>query len=633
MDSSTFVIKTNTSGNFTTSNKYIKYRIIVTENSINTDTNKSNITVKVQVWRTNTGYTTYGSGTCYCTIDGTTYNQAITSSQKFTYNSYTEVFSRTLDVEHEDNGTKTIYVSSYISHDRFTSNTQGFNVKLTDIPRQANIVSAPNFTDEENPTITYSNSAGDEVTTLQACISLTGSTDDIEYRDISKTGTSYTFNLTTAERNVLRAAAANTKTLSVIFYIKTILNGTTFYSTSRKTMTIVNANPTIEEITYQDTNSTITALTENNQLIVRNKSTLQINLSNLAALKKATLSSAKVTINGITKNFTGITGTTLSSATLNFGTLNVSSNINASIVLTDSRGNSTTYTKAIQILNYESPYFTVTLQRNNNFYSETNLNVDCSYSSLNGKNNITIQYQTKKATEASYGALTTIQNNTDTEIVLDNTYQWYVKVIVTDLLNTTVNQEVFLNKGIPFKFEDRLLNSIGFNCFPVNENSVESEGLQLDDLIYIGNQVLYDELQMTTESKQAVLGSYNYDLVQGVFNGINIPEAYERAYRLTAQIYTLNNNLGSVWINNIQSSKVNTWAGYTTMRKIASTRIFKESELELEPTYNYSARQGTNLYCDNSGDYQANFYNITIHGYLVKKSTTLTAAYLDEGGD
>lgn len=69
-----------TSQNFDTSNKYIKYKIEVTVNSQSIENNTSNITVKVWFFRTNQGYTTFGSGTCYCTINGTSYSQAITSS-------------------------------------------------------------------------------------------------------------------------------------------------------------------------------------------------------------------------------------------------------------------------------------------------------------------------------------------------------------------------------------------------------------------------------------------------------------------------------------------------------------------------------------------------------------------------
>ncbi len=98
------------------------------------------------------------------------------------------------------------------------SNSYTGSISLTNIPRQANITSAPDFSDEANPTINYSNPAGNSVSSLDACISLTGATDNIAYRAVSKTGTSYTFNLTEAERNVLRAACPNSNTLSVIFF-------------------------------------------------------------------------------------------------------------------------------------------------------------------------------------------------------------------------------------------------------------------------------------------------------------------------------------------------------------------------------------------------------------------------------
>ena len=98
------------------------------------------------------------------------------------------------------------------------SNSYTGSISLTRIPRQANLTSAPDFNDEANPTINYSNPAGNSVSSLEACISLTGARDDIGYRAVSKTGSSYTFNLTEAERNVLRGACPNSNSLSVKFY-------------------------------------------------------------------------------------------------------------------------------------------------------------------------------------------------------------------------------------------------------------------------------------------------------------------------------------------------------------------------------------------------------------------------------
>lgn len=495
-----------TSSNFSTTNQYIKYRIIVTENSTSVANNTSNVTVKVQCWRTNTGYETYGSGTCYVTIDGTNYSQSITTSQKFTYNSYTEIFSRTLNINHNANGSKTLYVSSYINHSRFDSNSQGFNVNLTNIPRGATITNAPNFTDEQNPTIYYSNSAGSQVTSLQACISLTGSNPDIAYRNISITGTSYTFNLSNAERNTL-LNATNGKSRTVYFYIKTVLNGNTLYSNKAVTFSVVNGNPTISSITYQDTNSTITSITGNNQWIVRNKSTLQITLNSLNALKGATLSSAVVNINGSNYSFSGISGSSVSSSSLNIGTLNISSNINATITLTDSRGFKSTYTKEITILNYQNPYSTITLARLNNFYTQCNLEVDCTYSSLNNTNSITIQWQAKKVSDSSYGSLTTIQNNTATTINLNNAYQWNVRIVTTDRLGTSVSYVLFVDKGIPLFFVDKDKNSVGINCFPVNDESLEIGGM-------VVNGVVLAENTQSTASINLIDSASNYKFLE-----------------------------------------------------------------------------------------------------------------------
>ena len=127
-----------TSGAFTTSNKYINYRIEVTQNWQDTANNYSNVTVKVFVYRTNTGYTTYGKGTLYCGIDGTSYSQGITSSQKIT-NSGIYLFERTVNIYHNGDGTKSIWVSAYISHERVTSSDQGFTVTLDTIPRRSTI--------------------------------------------------------------------------------------------------------------------------------------------------------------------------------------------------------------------------------------------------------------------------------------------------------------------------------------------------------------------------------------------------------------------------------------------------------------------------------------------------------------
>lgn len=597
-------------------------QIVWSSSSNGTALNSSQVQATIQVKKTsNTTQSTTGTWTGYLNINGD--NRSFSIRKEVSKSAWVTLLSFTITKAHNSDGTGTCYIAGRIQGPSGTSQSSSIctgsaTVTLDKINRYATISSATNFTDEQNPTIKYSNPAGNNVTSLMACISLTGSTDNISYRNIPMTGSSYTFSLTEEERNTLRQATPNSNTLRVYFYVKTVLGSETFYQNISATMTIVNANPTFS-MAYLDTNSTTTNITGNNQQIIQNNSTLQINITNAQALKYATLSSASVNINGNTQS-ASISGT---SVTFNVGTINVSSNLSVPVTVTDSRGNTTTQTLSVTVLPYSLPTAIITLERESNYYTETNLTVNADYSSLDNNNTITIQYQIKKESDSSYGSLVTIQDNVETTFNADNQYSWNVKVILTDRIGTST-YNLFLYKGIPLMFFDRLLSSIGVNCFPSNEYSIESSGLMVDDVIYIGSQTLYDEYQMTTATKQAVLGSYNYDLIQGIFQGVNIPSAYVRAYRVTAQITTNNNNQASIWLNNIQSNTGNTWSN-PSMRKIISTDIFKETDITLEPTYNYTGKNGTNLYCQNSGSYQANFYNITVHGYLVKNTTNLSS--------
>lgn len=486
------------SSNFSTSNQYIKYDILVDELSTSIANNTSSVRVRVRCWRTNTGYTTYGTGTCYCSIDGTSYSQSISSSQKITYNSNTVLFDRTVTVSHGADGKKTLYVSASISHARFSSSTNGFYVTLSTIPRKADFTSAPNFNDTEDPTINYTNAAGSSTTTLQACISLDGTTDDIAYRDISKTGTSYQFELSSAERNVLLNATPNSNTLDVWFIIKTVLGGTTYYSSAKRTMTVVNAAPVISGVSYEDSNASTVAITGDNQKIIQGNSTLLFHFASLEALKGASLVSLVVDVNAYTW-YDSISGTSLSNYDFNFGTVDSSQNETATISVVDSRMNRTTITIPVSILAWSLPTAIISLNRVNNFYSETDLKVQSSYSSLDSHNTVTIQYQYKEHSAGTYGAAVTINDNTTYQITLDNTKEWDIKVTVSDLIGSTV-YNLKLARGIPIIFFDRTKHSVGIDCFPENYGTLEVSGRNATDLLlHFMAKVFKDEDTLSVE--------------------------------------------------------------------------------------------------------------------------------------
>lgn len=458
------------SGSFNTnsySSRYLTFSWWV--NSQDIANNKTNIGWKLVGAGSASGY--YVSGNFKVVINGA---QVYSSSNRIQLWNGTQVASGSLDIYHDGAGNKSFSASAEAGIYYVAVNCRGSGSwTLPSIPRQANITSAPDFNDEANPTINYSNPAGNNVSSLQACISLTGATDDIKYRDIPKTGSSYTFNLTTAERNVLRNACTTSNSRKVQFFVKTVIGGNTFHSNIEKTLTIINGNPTFTSlnISYKDNNSVTTAVTGNNQYLVQNLSSLLITITSATALKGASISKYEATINGVKKTIT-------SAGNIDYGVINSGNNLTLSVKVIDSRGNSTTASKTVTFLAWNLPTALITLKRKNNYEDETYLKVDGSYSSVNGKNTLTIQYQRKKSTESTYSSLTTIEDNVQETIVNDKEFVWNYKIILTDKFGTTT-YNVNLPKGRFILFVDTKKLSVGVNCFPTKSESLEVNGIEM----------------------------------------------------------------------------------------------------------------------------------------------------------
>lgn len=328
-----------TSGAMSTDNSYIKYKITITQNSQSVANNTSNITVTVNFYRTNTGYETYGSGTVYCKINGITYSAAVDSSDKIT-NSGINLFSKTLNITHSENGTKTLTCSAWINHSRVTSTEQSYSQVLSTIPRAATITAAPNFNDEQNPAITYNNQAGNAVTTLQAMIQNSGGTKTYAARNLTKTGTTYTFSLTDAERTALRTDCTG-KSMKVRFLITTVIGSNTFNNYVTKTLSIINGEPTISASVVDRGVSNSLTLTGNENVLISGFNKAYASMT-ATGKKGATISSYKITNNSKTVNAAN-------------GEFDNTNNGTFTFYVTDSRGFTTSKTVTKTLINYFAP--------------------------------------------------------------------------------------------------------------------------------------------------------------------------------------------------------------------------------------------------------------------------------------
>ena len=140
----------------------------------------------------------------------------------------------------------------------------------------------------------------------------------------------------------------------------------------------------------------------------------------------------------------------------------------------------------------------------------------------------------------------------------------------------------------------------------------------------IGSQIIWGGTSGSAlVSKTNVLGAYGTRLYSGVFDRITVPTGYHKEYRLSFQATSGGDTQITLYLNNIATESIGTWSG-NTFRILGTSNYFKESDITLETTFNYS-QQGTNLkYAVTNAASSWQFWNVTIHGYLTSNDTWYT---------
>ena len=467
------------SGSFNTSGydgRYLKFSWSVQSQSV------ANNTTKI-AWRlegAGTGSASYyKAGNFKVVIDGSTVYSTGQNDRINLYNG-TLVASGTYTFTHNSSGAKSFTASAQAGIYTYAVNCSGSgSFTLPTIARVSTInsVTGSKITDTFKVNYTeYSSSF-----TNNLLISVSGQSTAQTITDY-QSGASFT--LSTALKNAIYSATASSKTVTLAFKIATY-NGSVLVGTSSATtvtVTVNNSNPTVGGITYADTNNATVAITGNNQYIIRNKSALRVTLTNLSAINGASLVKVELNIGGNTTTVT-LSGTTVASQVVNIGAINLSSDSTLTVKLTDSRGNTATSNVTVLIYDWVAPTAVISCARESNYYTNTNLLVNANYSDLGGHNAITIKAYTKLSSASSYGSAIDITNGQTTVLSLDNTEAWNVKIIVSDKLDSTP-YVLYVDRGQPIIFFDRLKTSVGINCFPQDSESLEVNGVNILDALF-----------------------------------------------------------------------------------------------------------------------------------------------------
>lgn len=326
-------VYTQTSNTFT-------LELTLVEDSTSASGNSSSISYTLKLKSTTKNFAQYGVGAEVKLDNRSVAFRDRWNAPKITLGTYSEVtlLSGTATVGHNNDGSKSMpFVYSLdmsaASYTPGPMNGSG-SMALSTIPREAKMTIAPNFTDEDNPTIQYSNPGNFPIYAY------------IEVREpLSRpiaerriTGTSYTFCFTESERNALRSINPTSNTQAVRFVVRTDMGAGVDpgYTWLDRTLTIKNPAPILNP-TVADINPDTLALTGESGNLVKYHSQLAVK-TGAKAVKGATLVRQSITCGGL-----ALTGD---------GTLKGVESGTIVISATDSRGNTTTKTINRKLVGY-----------------------------------------------------------------------------------------------------------------------------------------------------------------------------------------------------------------------------------------------------------------------------------------
>ena len=326
-----------------------------------------------------------------------------------------EYFTDTID--HNPNGTKTITISGEVYGPSGTSlsgksSWGSTSATLDKIPRNSELTALNDIILDDTSTAVFTPIINKYVVNYYDVLEIICMNDNQQTASTIKTingvssGTQYS--LTSSELQEIYEITPNSKEVVIVGVLKT-------YEDSSKTTQIGTSSqlqikgiyssgsaPLFYDFEYQDVNSTTTALTGNNQILINGYSNVKyvISSQNQAVAQKE----ASIVSYGL-KNNSGIERVTTLSYPIE-KTYNNYSQENLQIIVTDSRDLDTIVTKNPFIINYTLPSGSLSVEREDGVGEYVLLSLNGTYwngNFGNGNNTITKVYYRAKQSGGNYG--------------------------------------------------------------------------------------------------------------------------------------------------------------------------------------------------------------------------------------
>lgn len=267
---------------------YLDYAQLITYAKYSTQSRDNNTTtyqLKTTYYIPTQATVSFGSASAY--LDDAVKTYGYTTF----YKGETTVQEITRTITHNEDGsspTKSVYSAFYASFGG--GGETRADIIFPAIQRYAIATSGTNFTDETNPTITFSNVG---LYGLRAKVKV--GTTEIYSQDLpDRTVTSHTFLLNTSQRNQLRQLCTGQSMTVTLAICSTHNKAVVYTSPTDVTMTIVNANPTFTYTTQEQTATVVTLLgSDTGNTVIKGASRIKFTIP-FSTLKYSTASTISV---------------------------------------------------------------------------------------------------------------------------------------------------------------------------------------------------------------------------------------------------------------------------------------------------------------------------------------------------
>lgn len=364
----------------------------------NVSNNTSTITASL-VWQNAAGVSLSSSiaKAASVSIGGTTAGSTSTAVVGISANTTRTIVTGSRTVAHNSDGTLSVAISGTfgikftLGGTYYASTSASGTATLNTIPRTSNITSFPNFTIGSGVTVSAARNSG---SFTNEYVMKAGTT---TLHTTSKLAAdSYTF--TAAQLDGIYAKIPSSTSTTVTAYVNTY-SGTTLIGTSSATaVAYVGSDiiPTFSSVTAVETDATVAALSMGTNQFAQGLSRIKFTINGAAGVKSSSISSYKITFDGINYGQNGVTGA-----------VNKTGDLIARATVTDSRGRtSVSKPVTVKLHAYSSPSATFNAVRNATTQTTINTSGSASISSLNGKNQLTRKVDYKLKTASSWTNIT-----------------------------------------------------------------------------------------------------------------------------------------------------------------------------------------------------------------------------------